>query len=226
MRKFLFLSSLALASALGLAGPASAEEDGQRIATQGNGKGATACMSCHQADGAGLEAAGFPRLAGLNPDYLAAQLEAFQTGTRKNPIMTPIAKALSGPERLSVAAYYAAQQAPYKPLSAGVAENARGKALARVGDWRQRDLPACLQCHGPNAAGVGSSFPALAGQHASYIQAQLNAWKQGDRRNDPGGLMKAVADKLDAADIRAVAAYLAALPTASAASAQSASDSQ
>lgn len=198
---------------LGSAAPALAADDlGQRIAAQGNGKGAMACATCHQADGAGQAAAGFPRLAGLNAGYLADQLQAFKEGTRKNAIMEGVAKALSGSEMQAVAAYYSAQKAPIAPVQAAAEQVKLGEKLATVGDWRQRNLPACVQCHGASGKGVGANFPALTGQHASYIQSQLDAWKQGTRNNDPVGLMKAVADKLSPAEAKAVAAYFASLP--------------
>lgn len=41
----------------------------------------------------------FPRLAGVSTAYLRSQLEAFASGTRKNPIMQPIAQALSPEQR-------------------------------------------------------------------------------------------------------------------------------
>lgn len=189
-------------------------EAGKQIVMNGNNKGATACQSCHGADGAGMAAANFPRLAGLNAGYLSKQLHDFTNGTRTNPIMQPIVKALSVKEAQDVAAYYAAQQAPHTApnVDAGVLEE--GKKLVELGDW-DKTVPACIKCHGPGARGVGKNFPALAAQHASYIEAQLNAWKQGTRKNDPDQLMKGIAERLSMDQIKAVAAYLASMkPTA------------
>jgi cytochrome c553 len=70
-------------------------------------------------------------------------------------------------------------------------------------------MPACFACHGVNGTGIPPHFPSIAGQNATYIANQLNAWKDGSRINDPEGLMKAVADKLSAEDISAVSTYLA-----------------
>lgn len=187
-----------------------AQTDVEALLTQGNNRGATGCATCHQADGAGQAQAGFPRLAGMDSDYFMHQLQSFKAGTRTNPVMAPIAKALSEEEGRTLAEYYEQQEAP-----AGAAPDvapamlAVGERLAQSGDWQGRELPACVQCHGPNGEGVGSAFPPLAGQHASYIQAQIEAWKRGERNNDPIGLMKRVADKLSVEETQAVAAYFA-----------------
>jgi cytochrome c553 len=59
---------------------------------------------------------------------------------------------------------------------------------------------------------VGANFPPLAGQPASYIEAQLKAWQQGTRHNDPLQLMQHLSAALGAQDIEAVAAWFAAQP--------------
>ena len=48
----------------------------------------------------------------------------------------------------------------------------------------------CTSCHGDNGNSIMSTFPKLAQQHASYLQQQLHAFKDGSR-NDP--MMSAVA---------------------------------
>jgi cytochrome c553 len=59
---------------------------------------------------------------------------------------------------------------------------------------------------------VGANFPPLAGQPAAYIAAQLRAWQQGTRRNDPLQLMQHVAKQLTPQEIQAVAGWFAAQP--------------
>lgn len=200
---FLFLCS-------GIAGAADLEA-GKKIVLQGNGKGATACNSCHGDGGDGHAVAGFPRLAHLNADYLAKQLHDFQQDRRKDAVMHPIAKALAETEIVNVAAYFAAQAPSAPPATGDPALIARGARVALSGFW-DKDVPACVSCHGPGGQGVGAHFPALAGQHASYMTKQLNAWRSGTRRNDPQALMKGIAQRLPAADIAAVSAYFASLP--------------
>lgn len=194
------------ANAAGAANPVA----GKATALQGNSKGATPCVVCHGEQGAGNAAASFPRLAGLDAGYLAKQLRDFQRGTRKDAVMQPIAKALSQAEIDDVTAYFAAQRPPALAAAADPALLARGARLATSGFW-DKDVPACISCHGPAGRGVGANFPALAGQHPSYIAQQLNAWRTGTRDNDPQGLMKGIALRLPAGDIAAVSVYFSSL---------------
>lgn len=184
--------------------------DGRAIVERGNGKGATACAVCHGANGIGLAGAVFVRLAGLGESYIAKQLRDFKQGARDNPVMKPMAAALSDAEIAAVARYYASLPAPKTPAEQpGPAElRKRGEMLARNGLW-EKDVPACFQCHGPAGQGVPPHFPAIAGQPSGYIIEQFDAWRAGRRNNDPVGLMKAVADRLSADDIKAVAVFLA-----------------
>src|SRR5699024_2774484 len=89
-----------------------------------------------------------------------------------------------------------------------------GEKLALHGDW-DRYIAACVSCHGPGNQGVGTTFPDIAGQHPDYIASQLHAWRNGDRTNDPLGVMHAVAERLDDTDITAVSAWLGRQPPAS-----------
>lgn len=186
---------------------------GKEIVVKGNKNGATACVTCHGEDGAGMAASNFPRLAGLNSDYITKQLQSFKDGTRVNTIMQPIASTLSTEEADNVAAYFSAQQAPQAAPNADTSMAGSGKKLVELGDW-DKTIPACTKCHGPGARGVGSTFPALAGQHAGYIENQLNAWKQGTRKNDPNHLMKVIAERLSKDQIKSVAAYLGSMKPA------------
>lgn len=194
------------ANAAGAANPVA----GKGIVLQGNSKGATPCVVCHGEQGAGNAVALLPRLARLDADYLAKQLRDFQRGTRKDAVMQPIAKALSQAEIANVTAYFAAQSLPVSAAAADPALLARGARLATSGFW-DKDVPACISCHGPVGRGVGANFPALAGQHPSYIAQQLNAWRTGTRDNDPQGLMKGIALRLPAGDIAAVSVYFSSL---------------
>jgi len=187
--------------------------DGALIAQQGNGHGVAPCMACHAADGGGQAAAGFPRLAGLPRAYLRQQLDAFADGSRTNATMQPVANGLSDEEREAVATYYS--KLPVPPATPAPAPSANARQLAQTlathGRWSS-GLPACEQCHGPGAGGVGDDFPPLVGQSAVYLNNQLHAWQQGARRNDPLQLMQTVASKLSEADMAAISAWYAAQP--------------
>jgi cytochrome c553 len=212
MRLPFLASSFVAALALLPAGADAA--DAAAIATQGNGQGAPACMTCHGANGAGQSAAGFPRLAGLSAAYLQRQLDDFASGSRANAIMQPVASALGEAERKALGEYYSRLAIPpalATPTTPMPANDSVGALLATRGRWSQQ-VPGCDQCHAPGGVGVGTNFPPLAGQSATYIENQLRAWKQGSRRNDPLELMQHVCKALSDADITAVATWYAAQP--------------
>lgn len=191
--------------------------DGATLANQGNGRGAMPCVTCHGVDGNGQEAAGFPRLAGLNAVYLRHQLDSYAENTRSHPIMTPIASALNEVERQVLADYYSTLPVlgAVKALSPIILPESEqdnlGAWLALRGRW-EKQVPACVQCHGPQGIGVGTHFPPLAGQSAKYLADQLYAWQKGVRHNDALGLMKHIAEALTDDDIQAVSAWFAAQP--------------
>lgn len=216
------------AAVLLLPAAAQAQEkvDGAAISAKGGANGATACVACHGAKGEGNPAAGFPRVAGLGQAYMQTQLENFASGARQNPVMAPVAKQLTAAERVAVAGYFAGLPgAPGVAVDeAALKSTALGPWLATRGRWEQ-NLPACVQCHGPGGAGVGAEFPALVGQSAAYLTAQLQAFKNKTRPGGPDNLMATVATKLSDADIKAVSdhfggAAAAAAPAAAPAAAQ------
>ena len=67
---------------------------------------AALCAACHGADGNTPLAPDYPKLAGQPADYLAKALRDYQTGARKNPLMSPQAQSLSKKDIKNVAAYY------------------------------------------------------------------------------------------------------------------------
>lgn len=85
-------------------------ELGQRIYRAGvEEKGIPACLACHGPAGAGIENAGFPRLAGQHADYTKAQLNKFSMEQRQNDgdtrVMRDIAKRMHATEIEAVASY-------------------------------------------------------------------------------------------------------------------------
>lgn len=205
------LDRILIASLMVLPLPALSADAGQKIFSQGGqNPAAMACQSCHGPDGLGMAAAGFPRLAGLPAGYLTKQLRDFRDGTRKHPIMEPLAKALSDEEIAAVSDTLAAMPAPATPDDRRQQmASSPAQALALYGDW-SRNIPGCVQCHGPGGVGVGEHFPPLSHQPAAYLVAQLNAWRDGSRHNDPNQLMVGVAKAMTAEEVKAVADYFAA----------------
>ncbi|NWD91873.1 c-type cytochrome, partial [Pseudomonas sp. K5002] len=160
--------------------------EGKNVYMQGGSQpGAAPCVACHGADGLGLAAAGFPRLAGLSAGYLRKQLQDFKSGARNSPVMQPLANALTEEEVSAVTRQLAAMPAPAPvPVHRSEMPTDAAQKIALQGAW-ERQIPACVSCHGPAGVGVGDGFPPLAGQSAAYLAAQLNAWRSGTRHNDP-----------------------------------------
>lgn len=73
-------------------------------AAAGKSKSAT-CAACHGQNGISPNDL-WPNLAGQKTGYLVAQLKAFRDGQRANPMMAPMAAALSDADIDDLAAYY------------------------------------------------------------------------------------------------------------------------
>lgn len=208
MRKIpIILAALGLATSSGLI-LAEVKGNAERGAAA-----AGVCTACHQADGSGKNVPGgesWPRLAGLDAAYIAKQLHDYQSGERSNASMMPFANRLDGQQIADVAAYYASLPA----TRGNGGENAdeaildRGEQLAQRGDWSEY-IVSCKSCHGPDNQGAGEVFPGIAGQHAGYIKAQLQAWQAGTRNNDTQDLMGSIARRMSDDDIHSVAVWLA-----------------
>lgn len=200
---------LGLAMFVGLTGPVLAVEgDSERGAAA-----AVTCTACHQADGSGMNIPGgesWPRLAGLDAEYISKQLHDFQNGRRQSLSMEPFANMLDEQQIADVALYYSEMDVTPAQGGGDADETllVRGEKLALQGDW-DAYIVSCRSCHGPNGNGVGSDFPAIASQHAGYISDQLHAWKNNERSNDPQNLMGAIAKRMSDEDIRAVSAWYA-----------------
>ena len=170
------------------------------------------CVPCHGARGEGKPAAGFPRIAAQSQYYIRKQLDSYADGSRRDPVMVPIAKGLPAALRAEVAAYYAQADAPVVSGASLFTQSweERGRLLANQGDLANR-VQACANCHGPGGVGQPPALPYLAGLDDSYMRATLNAWRDGRRRNDAGQQMAAIAKALRPEDIAAVARYYAGL---------------
>ena len=66
----------------------------------------------------------------------------------------------------------------------------------------------CVACHGKDGIGVAPTFPNLAGQWESYLQLQLEGYRDGTRVNQ---IMNQQAAKLTDSEIRALSTYYAEL---------------
>lgn len=167
----------------------------------------TLCVSCHGEAGNSTVPI-FPRLAGLQAEYIAKQLADFMGGKRKSDVMAPMVAQIKSADVAGLAAYYASQ-APVRGTAADGARAAAGKTMYEDGNTTS-GVPACAGCHQPAGAG-NERYPRLAGQHAVYTQAQMQQFKAGTRNNDKARVMRAVAERMTEDEMAAVAEYLAGL---------------
>lgn len=211
--RWLLLSALALLAAMaGTAAKAAPFEDS--IAQR-----SMACTACHGPQGRAAPDGYYPRLAGKPAGYLYNQLINFRDGRRHYALMTQLLDPLTDAYLLEIAQYFSQLEVPYPaPLPAAATPDVlkRGEQLVMRGDAATK-VPACVQCHGQAMTGVAPNIPGLLGLPRDYLNAQLGAWKTGQRRAHAPDCMKDVVTRLSDADIHAVGSWLAAqaLPASS-----------
>ncbi len=205
MKKFI----TALSILVTLSTPALAAGDAETGKTK-----AIICSACHGVDGNSIIDM-YPKLAGQHQAYLSKQLQelrqATQTGGkegRNDPMMSPMAAALSDQDIEDLAAYFSSQQLNTNTVSD---IPSLGEQLYKGGD-PVRGITACIACHGPTGKGnEAAGFPTIASQHANYIKIQLNKFNNATRNNDLNGMMQDVSKKLTAEDIEALSRYIASI---------------
>jgi len=158
------------------------------------------CAGCHGADGVPINNT-TPVIWGQDEGYIYLQLRDFKKGTRKNPLMAPIAAQLEKDDMYALAAYFKGKSWPnlgQPPAPDDVTAKAES-AAASIG---------CRGCHLDHFQGDGSTAR-LAGQWQPYLLNTMMAFRDGSRGNNPGmsDLMKAT----PADDLEALSKYLAGL---------------
>lgn len=186
----------------------------------------TTCAPCHGRNGQGSLDGTYPRLAGLDADYLARQLRAFKDRSRINIPMFPYSTERELPEGdiLTISRYLSRINLTSK-LGAG--KEGEFDALARLQESKDvLNIPLfsgnveagkrsydreCAGCHGADGAGTpAKKAPALAGQHSSYIQRQIAEFRKGERRHETRS-DREVFGHFGEAEINDILAYLSTL---------------
>ncbi|HEC74916.1 MAG TPA: cytochrome c4 [Methylophaga aminisulfidivorans] len=163
------------------------------------------CAACHGADGNSPTDA-YPKIAGQGAKYIAKQLANFKSGERNNAIMAGMVASLSEQDMADLAAYFSSKKMAPGAVSEALLE--AGEKLYRGGN-KETGVPACMACHGPNGSGVpAAAWPKLSSQYSTYVEAQLYAFKKGERHNDPNSMMRDIAGKMSDDEIKAVSAYV------------------
>lgn len=170
-----------------------------------------ACTACHGREGRAGPDGYYPRIAGKPAGYLYNQLLHFRDGRRHYGLMAGLLVTLSDDYLWDISQHYAGLKLPYPPPQpAGVppATLERGRLLALNGDAERR-IPACAGCHGQALTGVTPYVPGLLGLPRDYLNAQLGAWRTGQRRALAPDCMAEIARRLTSDDLAAVTAFLA-----------------
>ena len=161
---------------------------------------AAVCTGCHGETGIPADKA-TPVINGQQEGYLYLELRDYKLGHRRNELMQSIAADLSKTEMQELAAWFAAQPWP------GLGQPAVPEADARRADLLNGSA-GCKGCHGEAYLG-DSAIPRSAGQGVEYLRATMQAFRSGERGNNPW--MTALLKTYPDADIDLLARYLAGL---------------
>jgi cytochrome c553 len=170
------------------------------------------CIGCHGIKGYQAsfpEIHKVPMISGQGAKYIVASLNAYKKGERKHPTMRSIAASMSEQDMADVAAYYEQHGKAGAALPEQVpAAPADVAALLTKG--------ACESCHGKNySKPIDGSYPKIAGQHADFLYVALKAYKtEGNPQVGRGNaIMAGQVKQYSNAELKAIASYLATLPS-------------
>lgn len=160
------------------------------------------CAACHGEDGGGVPDGSIPAISGQPTAVLMRQLVGFRSEQRSDIRMEHFADRshLASAQQLAdVASWIAALR---RTTPAGIGDGAGLAAGSRA------FLRSCQGCHGAlGRASADGALPALAGQHAGYLERQLRDAAAG-RRPNMNATHRAPMRGLSEAEIRGVADYL------------------
>lgn len=208
MNKLLLSVSMALVACVTAVSASAQEVKGDVKA--GEKKNAM-CIGCHGIEGYQAsfpEIHKVPKIAGQSEQYIAAALNAYKKGERKQASMRGIAESLSDQDIADLAAYYA-----QLGVVAGAAPAAPAAATGKAAELLAKGN--CASCHGANySAPIDPSYPKIAGQFADYLFVALKSYKvEGSQHiGRSNAVMGAIAKQYSNAELKVLAAYLAALP--------------
>ncbi len=169
----------------------------------------TTCAACHGVDGNSINPI-WPSIAGQHAKYIERHLKLFKTGERESVNMAPMVAALSEQDMKDLAAYFTSQKMKLKAADPEQVE--LGRKIYQ-GGIKERDVPACMACHGPTGQGNPlAGYPKLANQHAAYTVNELKLYRKGrvlGNKNDVNGkIMADIVKYLSDEEITAVASYV------------------
>ena len=104
-------------------------------------------------------------------DYLIAAIQAYEDGTRAEPMMHALTQALTRSQVEDIAYFYAAM------IPRRAAPPAKGDPVAGMAVTAP-----CAGCHGVDGNSTDPKNPRLAGQNAAYLITAVNGYKDGSRK--------------------------------------------
>jgi cytochrome c553 len=156
------------------------------------------CLLCHGSNANGNFGIRAPKISGVEPWYLARQLENFAAGVRGVPAddasgheMGPVAGRLKAEATLDAAVQFIGTLESKRPVPTLSGDVAHGKNLYTT----------CVPCHGKKGEGNAAvQAPALAARSDWYLARQLVNYQKGlrgaDERDAYGAQMRAIAAAL------------------------------
>lgn len=199
MNRSLRKVAMGVAVALGLAASASAGNDFDY------------CLLCHGSNANGNYGIRAPKISGMEPWYLARQLENFAAGVRGVPPeddggheMGPVGWRVKSEGTLDAAVKFIGTLESARPAPTVSGDVAHGKTLYAT----------CVACHGAKGEGNEAlQAPALASRSDWYLVTQLANYQKGlrgaDSRDTLGAQMRAIVTTLpDQKAIVDVVAYI------------------
>jgi cytochrome c oxidase subunit 2 len=169
------------------------------------------CLLCHGSSANGNYGIRAPKLSGMEPWYLARQLENFASGARGVPAedapgheMGPVGMRLKHEGAIDAAVQFIGKLESKRPAPTITGDVAHGKKLYEN----------CASCHGAKGEGNPTlQAPALAARSDWYLATQLANYQKGlrgtDERDTYGAQMRAIVATLpDDKAITDVVAYI------------------
>jgi len=169
------------------------------------------CLLCHGSQANGNYGIRAPKLSGMEPWYLARQLENFAAGTRgvaaedgSGHEMGPVGLRLKNEGAIDSAVQFIGTLESKRPAATVTGDVAHGRELYKN----------CVSCHGAKGEGNASlNSPALAARSDWYLVTQLTNFQKGlrgaDERDTYGAQMRAIVATLpDDKAITDVVAYI------------------
>jgi cytochrome c553 len=184
------------------------------------------CAACHGDSGQGGKKGEYPRLAGMDVEYLMDQLKKFKARKRTNLPMFPYTEERELPDEdiVHIAAYLASIKldTTYPVFKDTDDALTRLLAVEKVLNIprSEGDVEAgaklykteCASCHGKTALGK-RGVPMLSGQYTVYLARQVDKFVKGERIHDEDlkDRTKDVLNQLKADEIRDILAFLTTL---------------